>query len=79
MFDLHPINTTKNFGKIVNKQLNSYIESKKLLSPSDTVYEDTDTIVTKHDNKKKVLGMFLDIAKPFDTVSAPLLMDKLES
>lgn len=75
--------------KLINKRLVNYLDSKTLLSKSqfgfragvstsDAVHELVDHIVTKLDNGKKVIGIFLDLAKAFDTVSAPLLMDKLE-
>lgn len=80
---------SKILEKVINKQLINYLESKKLLSENqygfrsgrstnDAVHQLTDTIVTKLDEKRKVLTIFLDLAKAFDTVSAPLLLKKLE-
>jgi hypothetical protein len=75
--------------KLINKRLVHYLESLKLLSPSqfgfragistsDAVHDLTDCIVNKLDNKQKVITIFLDLCKAFDTVSVPLLLDKLE-
>lgn len=76
--------------KLLNKRLVSYLESKHLLSSSqfgfrsgvstkEAVHELTEHIVSKLDSKKKVIAIFLDLAKAFDSVSVPLLLDKLES
>lgn len=82
--------TSKIIEKLLNKRLVNYLESKSLLSSSqfgfrsgistnDAVQELINQIVTKLDGKKKVLTIFLDLAKAFDTVSVPLLLQKLEN
>ncbi|CAB3247271.1 unnamed protein product [Arctia plantaginis] len=74
----------------MNNRLITYLEGNQLLSSiqfgfragkstSDAVHELTDYIVTEMDGGQKVLGIFLDIAKAFDTVSVPNLMSKMES
>ncbi|CAF4853482.1 unnamed protein product [Pieris macdunnoughi] len=76
--------------KLINKRLVHYLETKNLISSSqfgfrsgsstnDAVHELTDHIVAKLDRKQKVIAIFLDLAKAFDTVSVPLLLNKLES
>lgn len=76
--------------KLINKRLINYLETKSLLSKSqfgfragistnDAVHELIDHIVNKLDHKKKVIAIFLDLAKAFDTVSVPLLLTKLQS
>jgi hypothetical protein len=76
--------------KLINKRLINYLETKKLLScsqfgfragtsTSDAVHELTDYIVANLDQKKKVIAIFLDLAKAFDTVSVPILVNKLET
>lgn len=39
----------------------------------------TDFVVGKLDNHKKCIALFLDMAKAFDTVSIPILLNKLEN
>ncbi|CAB3235085.1 unnamed protein product [Arctia plantaginis] len=81
---------SKIIERIMNNRLITYLEGNQLLSSiqfgfragkstSDAVHELTDYIVTEMDGGQKVLGIFLDIAKAFDTVSVPNLMSKLES
>lgn len=80
---------SKILEKVINKQLIKYLESNKLLSDNqygfrrgrstyDAVNQLTDKIVNKLEERKKVITIFLDLAKAFDTVSAPLLLNKLE-
>lgn len=80
---------SKILEKIVNKRLVQYLESKELLSNSqfgfrrkkstnDAVHELTNYVITKLDDTKKVKAVFLDLAKAFDTVSVPRLLEKLE-
>lgn len=80
---------SKILERLINKRLANYLESNKLLSPSqfgfrsgkstsDAVQELVNFVSTNLDGKQKVLAIFLDLAKAFDTVSAPLLLEKLE-
>lgn len=75
--------------KLMNKNLSSYLENNKLLSEhqygfrarkstTDAVENLTNTIVKGLDAGKKVITIFLDLAKAFDTVSIPILIDRLE-
>ena len=80
---------SKILERIINNRLISYLEGKRLLSPnqfgfrhktstSSAVMELTSHIVNKMDSKEKVLSIFLDLKKAFDTVSIPILISKLE-
>ncbi|KAJ8737040.1 hypothetical protein PYW07_000311 [Mythimna separata] len=80
---------SKILERIVNKRLMKYLEDKKLLSPnqfgfrrgkstSDAVTKLVDCVVKNIDMKQKVLSIFLDLKKAFDTVSIPNLLLKLE-
>lgn len=82
--------TSKVFEKIMNKRINNFLEAKNLLSESqfgfragrsaeDAIHSFTDFVIQKIDNKKKCITIFLDLAKAFDTVSFPILIDKLEA
>lgn len=46
---------------------------------SDAICELTNFIVTKMDEGQEVLGIFLDLANSFDTVSVPILIRKQEA
>jgi hypothetical protein len=80
---------SKILEKIMNSRLIHYLEYYKLLSHSqfgfrtkrstnDAVQFLTNYIVTNLDNNDKVIVIFLDLAKAFDTVPAPLLLSKIE-
>lgn len=80
---------SKIMEKVLNKRLCTYLENNKLLSSSqfgfrsklstnDAVQAVTNFIVTNLDNNEKVIVIFLDLAKAFDTVPATLLLNKLE-
>lgn len=80
---------SKVLEKIMNKRLIKYLEINNLLSPqqygfrankstSDAVHDLTECIVSNLDGGRKCLSIFLDLAKAFDTVSIPLLLDKLQ-
>lgn len=88
-----PIAVLSTFSKILERIMNGrlvdFLEANNLLAPSqygfrtgkstaDAVHDLTNYIVTNMDKGDKVLGIFLDIAKAFDTVSVPILIRKLE-
>lgn len=80
---------SKILEKIVNKRLLNYIHKENILSDrqfgfrnnrstEDAVTSLVDHIVSELDNGKKCVGIFLDLAKAFDTVSRVILLKKLE-
>lgn len=81
---------SKLLEKIVNKRLVQYLENKSLLNDKQFGFrrnkstEDAVVLLTKRiahylDDNKCCLGVFLDLAKAFDTVSVPILLQKLAS
>ena len=81
---------SKILEKLINKRLVSYLDKYNLLSSNqygfragksteDAVMNLVDYVVQNIDKKKRTLGIFLDISKAFDTVSLPLLHDKMEN
>ena len=89
-----PISVLTAFSKILerimNNRLVNYLENNNLIAPaqfgfrtgkstSDAVHELTDYVVTNMDSGDKVMAIFLDLAKAFDTVSVPILVRKMES
>lgn len=81
---------SKILERIINNRLTKYLEHKNILSPnqygfraamstSDAVHELTNFVAEKLDKGSKCLSIFLDLAKAFDTVSVPILINKLES
>lgn len=80
---------SKIFERILNKRLTSYLTKFKLLaenqfgfitgrSTEQAVHELSDYIARQVDKKNKCIGIFLDLAKAFDTVSIPILLNKME-
>lgn len=89
-----PIAVLPSLSKILERLINwrflSYLENKNLISPhqfgfrrhistTDAVLRLTNTIVNHLNNNKKTLAIFLDLAKAFDTVPIPALLNKLSS
>lgn len=81
---------SKILERIVNSRLINYLEKNKLLtdyqygfrkgrSTDDAVLDLTSLIHKYVDRGEKVIGVFLDLKKAFDTVSAPILLSKLEA
>lgn len=81
---------SKLLEKIANNRLTSYLEQNNLLSDiqfgfrrgrsTEHAVSQLLDIVTSHlDNGRCCLGAFLDLAKAFDTVSIPILTQKLEN
>ncbi|KAL0819437.1 hypothetical protein ABMA28_007542 [Loxostege sticticalis] len=80
---------SKILEKVLNKRLIEFLENHKILSDcqfgfrskkstEDAVQELTEFVTNNLDSKQKCVGIFLDLAKAFDTVSIPTLVDKLE-
>lgn len=82
--------TSKLFEKILNNRLVSYISKEKIISENqfgflsgssteDAIKYCIETIIQNIETKQKCLAIFLDLSKAFDTVSIPILINKLES
>lgn len=80
---------SKIIEKVVNVRLLKYFESNGLLaenqygfrsgkSTEDAVTNLVNFTIGKINDSQKCLGVFLDFAKAFDTVSRPILLKKLE-
>lgn len=80
---------SKILEKILNNRLLKYINTHKLLSENqygfragiateDAVIAFSEKVTQLMDKKQRCIGLFLDISKAFDTVSAPILLSKLE-
>lgn len=80
---------SKIFEKLINKRLLSFLHDKKVLSErqfgfrigrstEDAVIELTTAVLGNIERKRKSVGIFLDLSKAFDTVSIPILLDKLQ-
>lgn len=88
-----PISVLPALSKILERLLNcrlvSYLEINNILAPNqfgfrsglsteDAVAFLTEEAVKRLDDRKKTLGIFLDLSKAFDTVSVPRLLCKME-
>lgn len=80
---------SKLLERVINRRLVKYMEINNLFSHNqfgfrtgksacDAVHELLDHVVGGISSGKKTIGIFLDLAKAFDTVSVPLLLNKLE-
>lgn len=80
---------SKVLERLINKRLVDFFEKNNLFSSQqfgfrknkstcDAVHELTNFIVEKINSRKKVLAVFLDLAKAFDTVPISILLLKLE-
>lgn len=80
---------SKLLERVINKRLVKYLEQNKLLSDrqfgfrrgrstEDAVTLLTDIVASHLDGGRCCVGVFLDLAKAFDTVSTPILLKKLE-
>lgn len=81
---------SKIIEKLINVRLVSYLNKYNILADSqygfrsgkstqDAIIELTSNIVENVDNRNKCLAIFLDLKKAFDTVSASILVQKLEN
>lgn len=80
---------SKLLEKIMNKRLISFLNENSIISENQFGFragrstEDAVSGLSEHvakliDSKQKCLGIFLDLAKAFDTVSVPILLAKME-
>lgn len=80
---------SKLLEKVVNKRLVKFVESHGLLSPrqfgfrhnkstEDAVILLSELVATYLDSGNSCIGVFLDLAKAFDTVSTKILLKKLQ-
>lgn len=80
---------SKVLERLMNHRLVNFLENNNLLSTTqygfreakstaDAVSELTNYVVNNLDKHNKTIAIFLDLKKAFDTVSIPLLINKLE-
>ena len=80
---------SKVIEKIIFNQLSTYLEESQILDGSQygfrrnrsTEYaalEVIDRIITKMDNNKIPINIYLDLSKAFDTIDHSILIDKLQ-
>lgn len=80
---------SKKFEKLLNNRLKQFLNKFQVLSPSqygfrqgisteDAVSALSSLVVDHLDRGNKCLTVFLDLKKAFDTVSVPILVNKLE-
>lgn len=80
---------SKLLEKTLNRRLINFLDHYNTLATTqfgfrsgkctdDAVSQLTDYVTTKIEENQKCLGVFLDLAKAFDTVSIPTLVNKLE-
>ena len=95
LFDNYrPVSTLPSLGKVLEKliynRLYSFIISKNILyenqygfrkkhSTSNAINHSIDKITSNLEKKYHVLGIFVDLTKAFDTISHPILLEKLQS
>ena len=81
---------SKLLEKVVSRRITKYIEDNNLISPKqygfrkgqsteDAVSQLTSKIAASLDCQKANISIFLDLSKAFDTVSIPILLEKLDS
>lgn len=82
-------NFSKIFEKIIKSRLMAYLEANKLLSKNqfgfrpgigteDALYNTTKFLYNELDKSNKVIAVFLDLTKAFDTVDHQILLDILQ-
>lgn len=81
---------SKILEKVLNKRLMGFLEHESILSKNqygfrrgvcteDAVLSLTEAVSSILDKKHKCLAIFLDLKKAFDTVSIPILLNKLQN
>lgn len=88
-----PIALTNSVSKIIEKciktRLINFLDKHRIINPQqygfrsslstdDAILKVTNTIYSCIDSHKKCIGIFLDLAKAFDTVSHNILLQKME-
>lgn len=63
------------YNKILSDRQFGFVEGK---STEDAIFEVAKTVYNSFENNKKMIAIFLDLAKAFDTVSHSKLLNKLE-
>lgn len=81
---------SKLFEKLINKRLMNFLKQEHIISDSQYGFQPnksaenaaiqlTNFVASNLDQGRKCIGVFLDLAKAFDTISTNLLLTKLEA
>lgn len=81
---------SKILERVLNNSLVKFLDKYNIIAKNqfgfrsgicseDAIAGLTSEVVSKLDSKKKCFGIFLDLSKAFDTVSIPILINKLET
>ena len=63
------------YNKILSNRQFGFVEAK---STEDVIFEAAKTVYNSFENNKKMMAIFLDLAKAFDIVSRCKLLNRLE-